>query len=109
MSIVSRDIVYLVTTIQIQFKCVDIFMSHKVQIFILPYFFSFVHRKIREKTFVYNTHQGHEINEVQLQFTDACTPKKSFDQSRPLLVVDDLRLAHINEPKDGVKIKVNFF
>ena len=80
--------------------------------FILPLFFLFVpfdQRLKREKTLVYNTHQGHEINEVELQFTDACTPKKSFDQSRPLLVVDDLRLAHINEPKDGVKIKVNFF
>ena len=47
-----------------------------------------------------------KYNENHLRFTDSCDYGESFEIQRPLLVVDRLRLAHVNNSFETPKIKV---
>ena len=47
-----------------------------------------------------------KYNENHLRFTDSCYPEDNFETSRPLLVVDRLKLAHVNDSFEIPKIKV---
>jgi len=47
-----------------------------------------------------------KYNENHLRFTDSCYPEDNFETSRPLLVVDRLKLAHVNDSFEIPKIKL---